>query len=186
MSSKKHEPVAEAEKVAAEEQPVAADIATDTSIEQLQQQLAEATAKALDYKDAMLRAKAESDNVKRRATLDIEKAHKHGNERFIKELLTVMDSIDQGLQLQTNSKDSQAGLVLIQKNMLSMLDKFGVVVDDPTGEKFDPSKHEAISMQPNAEVAPNTILAVMQKGFVLHGKVIRAAKVVLATAVAEA
>lgn len=164
------------------EQPSTAGL----SIEQLQQQLAESQAKVAEFKDAMLRAKAETENTKRRATIDVEKAHKHGNERFIKEFISVIDSVEHGLQIQSSSEDAAEGLKLIQKSMLNMLDKFGVEVLDPTGDKFDPSKHEAISMQPNNEVEPNTIIAVMQKGFSLHSKVIRAAKVVLASATEQA
>ena len=154
--------------------------------EQLQQQLIELQLQLLELKDMLLRARAETENTKRRAAIDIERAHKYGNEKFIKEFISVIDSVEHGLQMKLSNEDTYDGLRLIKKSMLNMLEKFGVEILEPNGDKFNPDRHEAISMQQNNKVEPNTVIEVIQKGFLLHNKVIRAAKVVLSGEIQQA
>jgi molecular chaperone GrpE len=138
-------------------------------------------------KDKVLELMAEIANVRRRAARDVEKAHKFGVEKLLKELLPVVDSLEQALEAEKTSVSEsvsaiQEGTELTLSLFLSALDKFSLKQINPVGETFDPLKHEAISMQANQEVAANTVLFVVQKGYSLNERVIRAAKVVVSKA----
>jgi molecular chaperone GrpE len=157
-------------------------------VKQLQMELAAARAEAAENQDKFLRAKAETDNVRRRAEQDIAAARKYAVERFAAEVVPVRDSLDlaRNLDLQLDSASAvqkmHEGLDLTLKLMDGVFQKFGLSVIDPKGEKFDPSRHQAISMVESTEVPANHVLEVVQKGFLLHDRVLRPAMVVVAKA----
>jgi molecular chaperone GrpE len=157
-------------------------------VKQLQAELAAARADAAENQDKFLRAKAETDNVRRRAEQDIAAARKYAVERFAAEVVPVRDSLDlaRSLDLQLDSASAvqkmHEGLDLTLKLMDGVFQKFGLSVIDPKGEKFDPSRHQAISMVESTEVPANHVLEVVQKGFLLHDRVLRPAMVVVAKA----
>jgi len=140
--------------------------------------------KATDNWEQFLRAKAEMDNLRRRNTKDVENAHKYGIEKFVTELLPVLDGMAMGLAAEDASAESlREGMELTMNMMGKMMEKLGIEEVDPLNEKFDAEKHQAMTMQPNAEVEPNTVIAVMQKGYVLNDRLIRPAMVMVSKAV---
>ena len=145
-------------------------------IEELENQLGQA-------KDQALRAHAEAQNIKRRAEQDVEKAHKFALDKFVGELIPVMDSLEKGMesaeQAEGNHEAMLEGMRLIQKQFLDAMGKFKVEQVNPVGEPFDPNFHQAISMVPNPDMEANTVMDVFQKGYVLHGRVVRPAMVVV-------
>ena len=155
--------------------------------EDMQALLEDARAKADDNWNQVLRLQAELDNTRRRAQADVEKAHKFGLEKFATELLPVKDSLEMGLAAAEGSDHEVAdklreGTELTLKMFSGVLEKFGVVEVDPVGQPFDPELHQAMTMQPSADHEPNTVMAVMQKGYVLNERLIRPAMVVVAKA----
>ncbi len=146
--------------------------------------LAQAETLILQQKDEVLRVQAEMQNLRRRTEQDVEKAHKYGQERLSTELLAVMDNLERALQVSMD-KDDEAVKALLQgveltlKSFIDCFSKFGIVQIDPLGEAFDPQLHQAMVMQENPDVEPNTVTAVMQKGYTLHGRVIRPAMVIV-------
>jgi molecular chaperone GrpE len=160
-----------------------------TPIEQLAGQLTEATRKAEEHWDKFVRTQAELENLKRRAEKDVQNAHKFALEKFAKELLTVVDSLELGLQAATgDSPDVQKlreGMELTLKQLLSALEKFNIRVIDPEGEKFNPELHQAMAMQPSETAEPNTVIKVFQKGYLLNERLLRPAMVVIAQASAQ-
>lgn len=175
------------ETAAAEEQ--AADIGVDevtvedVSEVDLVKQLEDAENRAAEAKDQYIRAEAEMANLRRRVEKDVENAHKFGQEKLSKELLTVADNLERALQ----SSESEAaditsikeGVELTLKGLVDLFAKFNIVPVDPVGEPFDPQLHQAMSMVENPDVEPNTVIAVMQKGYQLHGRLIRPAMVMV-------
>ncbi len=152
----------------------------------LEVQLEYAQAKATENWNQYLRAKAEMDNLRRRNTKDLENAHKYGSEKFVTELLPVLDSMVLGLATEDASAESlHEGMELTFNMLKKMMEKLGIVEIDPLNEKFDADKHQAMTMQPNADVAPNTVIAVMQKGYLLNERLIRPAMVMVSKAVEE-
>ena len=146
----------------------------------LDEQLRQAEAKAAEHHDAWLRAKAEGENIRRRAQDDIAKAHKFGIERFAIDLLPVKDSLEAALASESASIEAlRNGVELTLKQLEQVFDKQGLKAVDPTGEKFDPHRHQAISMLPS-DREPNTVLNVLQKGYLLSDRVIRPALVTVA------
>ena len=143
-------------------------------VEELEQSLAEA-------KDQALRAAAEAQNVRRRAEQEAEKARKFALEKFVKELLPVVDSLEKALEsMQDDASEAhREGVSMTLKMQLDVLSKFGVESIEPQGEPFDPQVHEAMAMVPNPELDPNTVLDVMQKGYLLNGRLVRPAMVVV-------
>lgn len=129
-----------------------------------------------------VRALAELDNIRRRAERDVAHAHRYSLEKFGEALLPVVDSLEQALQLADKEDDAsmKEGLELTMKLFVDVLDKFGMKQLDPMGDVFDPQQHEAMAMQESAEVAPNTVMMVFQKGYKLNDRVIRAARVMVA------
>ena len=136
--------------------------------------------------DIAVRAKAEAENMRRRAERDVEKAHRYSVEKLLKELLPVLDSLEQGLaSIDPEDEALQAvhhGMELTHKIFLDTIAKSGVVKLEADGAMFDPIKHEAMSMQVNADVEPGTILHVVQQGYTLHERLLRPARVVVAKA----
>ena len=144
------------------------------------QALAEVQAKLADMQESFLRAKAETENVRRRAQEDVEKAHKYSIERFAEHLLPVIDSLEAATGDTTGDIGKiREGVELTLRQLTSALEKGRVVVINPVGEKFDPHRHQAISMVP-ADQEPNTVVAVLQKGFSIADRVLRPALVTVA------
>ena len=134
------------------------------------------------FRDDALRANAEMENIRKRAKRDVSNARRFGIEKFAKELLPVIDSIEQALKHGVKFEETIAmkdGIELTAKMLVDILKKNGVEELDPKGEKFDPNLHEAMAMIPNPEFEDNTIFDVFQKGYMLNGRVVRAAKVVI-------
>ncbi len=156
------------------------------SIEELTERLAVAEKKATDNWDQLLRTKAEMENIRRRGQKDLENAHKFALEKFVSEMLAVKDSLEMGIEATQKENTEIESLHEGSKMTLSMLsgvfDKFNVVELDPSGEKFNADHHQAMSMQPNGECEPNTVLAVMQKGYLLNDRLVRPAMVIVSKA----
>ena len=148
----------------------------------VEEQLREAMLKVQEHQDAWLRAKAETENVRRRAQEDIAKASKFAIERFAGELLAVIDSLDAALAVENPSVDSlKSGTELTLKQLLAAFEKSGLKQINPLGEKFDPNFHQAISMVPSDQ-EPNTVVTVLQKGYLIAERVLRPALVMVAQA----
>ncbi len=133
--------------------------------------------------DKYVRAAAELENVRKRATRDVENAHKFALERFCTELLAVKDSLEMGVAA-ADKADAQSlleGKEATLKLLAATMERFGVVELDPEGEPFDPQQHEAMTMQPSADVEPGSVLTVFQKGYALNGRLLRPARVVVAS-----
>ena len=155
----------------------------DEKIANLEAQLAEAETRE---RDSVLRIKAEMENLRRRTELDVEKAHKFALEKFVNELLPVLDSLDRALEVANKDNDAMAAMVegieLTRKSMLDVVAKFGVQVVADIDVPMDPNVHQAIAMVESDEVAAGNVLMVMQKGYTLNGRTIRAAMVSVAKA----
>lgn len=146
----------------------------------LEEMLQAAERKAQEHYDAWMYAKAESENIRRRAQDDTEKARKFALEKFSSELLAVKDSLEAALTVESATLESyKSGVELTLKQLASVFEKFNVVEMNPSGEKFDPHKHQAISLV-EAEAEPNTVVQVLQKGYTLHDRVLRPALVMVA------
>ncbi len=144
-------------------------------------ELAELKAKAEDNWDRYVRAAAELENVRKRASRDVENAHKFALERFGKDLLAVKDSLEMGLAVDNADAVSlREGSESTLKLLAGTLERFGIVEIDPAGEPFDPEFHEAMTMQPSADAEPGSVLTVIQKGYSLNGRLLRPAMVVVA------
>ncbi len=161
-------------------------IAPDVALTQLQQELDAANARAQENWDRALRVQAEMENLKRRTQKDLDDARKYAVERFAKELITVVDSLELGLQAITgDSPDVQKfreGNELTLKQFEAAFAKVNIETVNPLNQPFNPEHHQAMTMQPSAEVAPNTVLTVFQKGYLLNGRLLRPAMVVVAKA----
>ncbi len=134
-----------------------------------------------ELREALLRTRAEMDNLEKRTQRELEKARKFMFEGIFKDLLPVIDGLDQGLEAVGGEGVNDEGLALTRKLLLQTLERHGLALIDPLGEAFDPEWHEAMSAQPNAEVAPETILMVLQKGYRLNDRLLRPARVVIAS-----
>lgn len=155
----------------------------EKNADSLEAQLEQAQAKASENWDQFIRAKAEMDNLRRRSVKDLENAHKFGIEKFVTELLPVLDSMVMGLAVEDASAESlREGMELTMNMLEKMMEKLGIEEIDPLNEKFDVAKHQAMTTQPSAEVEPNTVLAVMQKGYSLNERLIRPAMVIVSRA----
>jgi molecular chaperone GrpE len=157
--------------------------AEQARIAELEAQLEAAQQASLEERERAIRAVAEMENLRRRAAQDVEKAHKFALEKFAAELLPVLDNLERAIELADKENDTLKpmieGVELTLKSMQSGVGKFGLVALDPTNQPFDPNAHQAMSMVPSADVAPNTVIAVMQKGYELNGRVIRPAMVMV-------
>ena len=158
----------------------------EKNADSLEAQLEDAQAKASENWEQFIRAKAEMDNLRRRNAKDIENAHKYGIEKFVTELLPVLDGLGMGLAVEDASVESlREGMEMTMGMLANMMEKLGIEEIDPLNEKFDAEKHQAMTMQPNADVEPNTVIAVMQKGYSLNERLIRPAMVMVSKAVEE-
>jgi molecular chaperone GrpE len=151
--------------------------------DELEGKLTAAEAKIEEQKDSVLRAIANGENAKRRAEQEVDKARKFALEKFAGELLSVVDNLERATQSADTSveaiKPLLEGIELTQKSFMATFEKFGLELIDPQGEIFNPEKHQAMSMQENEELPPNTVMAVMQKGYSLNGRLLRPAMVMV-------
>jgi len=163
-------------------QSAEAQSATDSTVDimpSLEEAVRAAELKAQEHHDAWLRAKAETENLRRRAQEDVEKAHKYAGEKFAQAMLPVKDSLEAALSAENSTFENlRDGVEITLKQLISAFEGSGVAAVDPVGEKFDPNMHQAISAQPH-DGEPNTVLTVLQKGYTLHGRVIRPALVIV-------
>jgi molecular chaperone GrpE len=157
-----------------------ADLTPEEAVTQLQEEL-------ITSRDAALRAQADAQNVMRRAEQDVEKARKFALERFCNELLPVVDNLERALEATVGGivgnndvvRPIAEGVELTLKSFLDALKKFNIEAVDPQGEPFDPQLHQAMSLVENPDVEPNTVIAVMQKGYTLNGRLVRPAMVMV-------
>lgn len=182
MNGQPHRPDAER----AAEDSSAADEASAEAAEQADSSpgLAAVRAQADENWDKYLRAAAELENVRKRAARDVENAHKFALERFAGELLAVLDSLEAGVAAgeEADAETLLKGKEATLKQLLSIMQRFGVEEVDPHGEPFDPTLHEAVTVQPSADVEPDSIVTVLQKGYALNGRLLRPARVIVAAA----
>ena len=156
----------------------------DFTLEEVLEKLAEEKEGAIRAREDLLRVQAEMQNLRRRTEQDIEKAHKYGQEKFSTELLTVMDNLERALAAASDYEDETVkaiyeGVDLTLKSFTDCFNRFHIGSVDPMGEPFDPQLHQAVTILENSDVEPNTVIEVMQKGYTLHGRVIRPAMVVV-------
>ena len=172
-----------AETVETNEAPEANELSFEEQIESLSAQLDSALKEVDLHKDSALRAKAEADNIRRRAEREVSNASKFALERFAKEILGVVDSLEKALE-QTAEGDAQTamyeGIELTYKLLLDTLNKFSIEQISPLGDSFDPGLHEAMVMQESDEHEPNSVMNVIQAGYQLNGRLIRPARVIVA------
>jgi len=156
------------------------------SPERLTSLLEDARAKADENWDQLLRARAEIENLKRRQAIELEKAHKFALDGFVRELLQVRDSLELGhnaaLDESADVEKLREGTELTLKLLTDVMGKFGVEQIGPQGEPFNPEYHQAITMQPRDDVPPNTVVTVVQKGYLLNGRLVRPAMVIVSAA----
>ena len=142
-----------------------------------------------EHREQLLRMQAEQENTRRRAAQDVEKAHKFALEKFVTELLPVKDSLELGLAASTSNDEAVAklreGMELTLKMLASCMEKFGVQEVSPHGQAFNPDLHQAMSMQESAQHEANTVMMVMQKGYLLNDRLVRPAMVVVSKAPAN-
>lgn len=143
---------------------------------ELQNKLAEAEDKATQNWERVLRIQADMDNMQRRVERDIANAHKFGLEKFVMELLPVIDSLERALD---HHSEELEGVNMTLKMFLNVMEKFGVQQVNPISEAFDPQVHQAVSTQVDPNVKPGTVISVMQKGYLLNGRLVRPALVVV-------
>lgn len=160
----------------------------DDRVAELEKQLAEAQAKADANWNEYLRSRAEMENQRKRAQRDVEQARKFAIERFANDLLGVIDSLEMGISAADEGADVEKlkeGSQLTLKMMQQVMERHELQPLEPKGEKFDPEKHEAMAMQESADHDPNTIMHVVQKGYLLKDRLLRPAMVVVAKAPAS-
>lgn len=146
-------------------------------------EVAKALAQAEEFRDQYLRSVAELDNVRKRSARELERAHKYGVERMAGELLAVVDSLEMGLEAAGDNADAMVeGVRATLKLLISTLEKFGITPVDPLGEPFNPEWHEAMATQPSADAEPDSVLLVVQKGYRIHDRALRPARVIVARA----
>jgi molecular chaperone GrpE len=183
MNAERPEEAVEEQLEQAEAEAEANEEAADRPEEpQADDPLAAAEARAVDNWDRYLRTAAELENVRKRATRDVEHAHKFALERFGKELLAVRDTLEMGLAAAESASVESLieGKEATLKLLTSVLSQFGIEEVDPAGEPFDPELHEAISVQPSDDVEPGSVVTVVQKGYTLNGRLLRPAMVIVA------
>lgn len=154
----------------------------DDELDGMQQAVVAAEQEMALHRDAMLRMQAEMENLRKRLTRDLEKSRKFALERVMKDLLQVRDTLERGLEMVDESSSIEAlieGKQLTLKMLIKVMADHGLEVIDPVSETFNPEFHEAVTVLPNPDVAENTVMEVLQKGFKLHDRLIRPAMVVV-------
>jgi len=154
------------------------------TLPQALERLEAAEANFASHREDVLRVQAEMQNLRRRTELDVERAHKYGQEKFASELLVVIDNLERTLQAVENPDDERVktlcdGVKLTLKSFTDCFKKFSIEQIDPLGEPFNPQLHQAVVMHEAPDTEPNTVISVMQKGYTLHGRVLRPAMVVV-------
>ncbi|MGE5153838.1 MAG: nucleotide exchange factor GrpE [Bdellovibrio bacteriovorus] len=153
------------------------------TVAELTAELEAARAKAEESWDLLLRARAEIENLRRRQAAELEKAHKYALDGFVRELLQVRDSLELGLGAAQESDADvaklQEGMELTLKLLGDVMAKFGVEPVEPEGQAFNPELHQAMTVQPRPDLPPNTVVAVLQKGYTLNGRLVRPALVMV-------
>ena len=189
MASKPSKPSAEEAAPSEQQAPAEASAAESgeapADAEALQAALEEARQEADGLRDAALRAQAEVENMRRRTAREVENAHRFALERFVEDLLPVLDSLEKAVESAAATDNLAAvaeGVELSLKLFLDRLGRSGIEQIDPLGEPFDPARQEAMTLVENPDAAPNSVLEVMQKGYLLNGRLVRAAKVIVAKA----
>ena len=179
MSGQPDRPEAEAEDATDETTESEAAAGEDT----VEAAIAELRAKADENWDRYLRSAAEVENVRKRAARDVEHARRYALEGFGKELLAVKDSLEIGLETAATADAAalRQGSEATLKLLAGTMERFGLEEVDPAGEPFDPELHEAMSMQPSADAEPGSVLTVIQKGYTLNGRLLRPARVIVAS-----
>lgn len=165
---------------AADEGSVETEAQQEVSPEEVDQ--ADEHDEVAQLKDQLLRSMAEVENIKRRAQRDVENAHKFAVEKLINDLFPVIDSLEKAVETATATEGAEAiaeGVSLSMKLFIDTLAKSGVEQIDPIGAPFDPQEHEAMTMVPNPDAEPNSVMDVMAKGYKLNGRLVRAAKVIV-------
>ena len=187
MNEENHQELQEEHSAEASAEQATADNSTGTDADDsLEAKLARAEAKAAENWDHFVRTKAEMDNLRRRNAKDVENAHKYGTEKLVNQLLPVVDSMELGLAVEGASAESlREGMELTMKMVQKMMENLAIEEINPINEKFNPEKHQAMSLQPSADVEPNTVIAVMQKGYSLNDRLIRPAMVMVSKAVEQ-
>lgn len=145
----------------------------------------EARAKADDYWNTLLRTRAEMENLRKRSARELEQAHKYALERFATELLAVKDSLEMGVDAASAETDAtrlREGTELTLNMLGRVMEKFNIEEIDPQGQPFDAERHQAMTLQENSELPPNTVVAVMQKGYALNDRLLRPAMVIVSKA----
>ena len=178
------------EQVEVEQEQVQEEVQTELSPEEeiagLYAELEAAKQTIADQKDSVVRAAADVENIRRRAAQDVDKAHKFALEKFANELLPVIDNLHRAIEFSDKENETLKpvleGVEMTLKSFEDAVAKFGVETVNPQGEAFNPDFHQAMSIQPSNDVAPNTVLAVMQKGYTLNGRLLRPAMVMVSKA----
>lgn len=156
----------------------------DVDVDALHQEIENLRQQLNENADKILRVQAEMDNLRKRTARDVENAHKFALDKFVRELLPVIDSMELGINASGNAggdiESLREGMDLTLKKFLDTLEKFGVTVIAPQGDKFNPEKHEAVSMQEAEGVESGSVVTVMQKGYELNGRLVRPAMVIVA------
>ena len=175
--------MAEPNQAAANESPEADHETAAATVDELTARLVDTEQQLAAHKEMMLRMRADTENLRRRTERDIEAAHKFALERFANELLPVKDSLELGMQAANTPNIAieklREGMELTLRILSAALEKSGIKEVNPLQEKFNPDMHQAMSIQENADVASNTVLAVYQKGYVLNERLLRPAMVVV-------
>lgn len=184
-SAKSEQPEVNAEEKLQSEAEIDPSESTEEQENQTVNQVEELQQKLNTLGEQLLREQAEMQNVRRRAQRDVESAHKFALEKFATELLSVVDNLERAIDAIDAEDDSQKavaeGLELTLKTFVDVLAKHNVEPVDPEGQPFDADLHQAVSMVPNGEVEPNTVINVFQKGYTLNSRLIRPAMVVVST-----
>jgi len=171
---------------AAEQHEAEQEQSPEAEIAMLYAELETAKQTIADQKDSVVRAAADVDNIRRRAAQDVEKAHKFALEKFANELLPVIDNLERAIEFSDKENETLKpvleGIDMTVKSFNDAVAKFGVEIVNPQGEQFNPEFHQAMSIQPSNDVSPNTVLAVMQKGYTLNGRLLRPAMVMVSKA----
>lgn len=165
------------------ETEVEAELSPEEEIAGLYAELEATKKQVADQKDSVVRAAADIENMRRRAAQDVEKAHKFALEKFANELLPVIDNLERAIEFSDKENETLKpvleGIDMTLKSFSDAVAKFGVEMLNPQGETFNPEFHQAMSIQPSNDVSPNTVLAVMQKGYTLNGRLLRPAMVMV-------
>lgn len=194
MSGEEKDVVQEEENVVEQEADATVNVGDDLAaaegaeqqemdVETLRSLLEKEKEQSQTFRDAALRTQADMENLRKRTARDVESAHKYALEKFVHELLPIMDSLSLGMSAAESAEhvdELREGMDLTLKMFVSAIDKFGVKEIDPLNEKFNPEQHEAVSMQEIEGSEPGSVVTVMQKGYELNGRLVRPAMVVVA------